>query len=61
MVKLKSVYRRITLKVTMFYRRMVHILIVRYIRSVGGVFHHGKDGRYVTMMSGEKYHEYKKL
>lgn len=42
-------------------RFIIHRLIVKYLRSCGGVFHHGQygqDGKYVVMMSDISYHNY---
>ena len=39
--------------------RLVHSLIVKYLRKVGGAFHHfqyGKNGRYICVLTEEEYH-----
>lgn len=51
-------------KAKWIYRKIVHRLIVKYLISCGGAFHHGEygvNGRYVTLMNDEKYHEYTKI
>lgn len=45
-------------------RKHVHRFIVWYLTKCGGAFHHGKygeSGRYVALMTDNKYHEYQKL
>lgn len=42
-------------------RFIIHRLIVKYLRSCGGAFHHGQygqDGKYIVMMSDSRYHDY---
>jgi hypothetical protein len=51
-------------KIKKFYTKIVHRLIVKYLMSCGGAFHHGVygvDGRYVVIMNDETYHYYKGL
>ena len=51
-------------KLERLYRKIVHELIVRYLRKSGGAFHHneyGPNGRYVALMNDAKYHEYQKI
>lgn len=46
------------------YRRVVHKLIVKYLISCAGAFHHDKygvNGKYVVLMNEESYHEYNNL
>lgn len=46
------------------YKKIVHKLIVKYLISCWGAFHHGKygeNGIYVVMMSDEMYHEFQKI
>jgi hypothetical protein len=45
-------------------RNHIHRFIVWYLVRCGGAFHHGKYGsygKYVALMSDDKYGEYKKL
>lgn len=52
------------MKLGKIYRKIVHRLITRYLRSCGGAFHHGsygKEGKYVVMMSDEMYHKHQRL
>ena len=45
-------------------RFIIHRLIVKYLRSCGETFHHGRygrDGKYVTMMSDAEYSEYQNM
>jgi hypothetical protein len=43
------------------YRKIVHWLIVQYLKSCWGAFHafpYGSDGRYVVLMNEDQYHHY---
>lgn len=51
-------------KLKNLYRKMVHKIIVKYLISCGGAFHHGEygvDGKYVSIMTEETYHYYRSL
>lgn len=46
-------------KIINVYRKFIHKLIVKYIISCGGAFHHGEygeNGRYVVILNEQKYH-----
>lgn len=43
-------------------RRLIHALIVRYLKSCWGSFHHGRygpEGQYVVLMTDDGYHQYR--
>jgi hypothetical protein len=42
-------------------RKLIHWLIVAYLRHCWGAFHasaYGQDGRYVVLMNDQQYHYY---
>ena len=48
-------------KVIRLYRKIIHKLIVKYLISCGGAFHHGKygeSGRYVVLLNEQQYHDH---
>lgn len=41
--------------------KLIHSLIVKYLLSCGGAFHHneyGENGRYIVIMNEEEYHKF---
>lgn len=47
-----------------YVRKYIHNAIVWYLKRCGGAFHsgpYGENGKYVALMSDEKYHHYQNL
>lgn len=51
-----------TLRTNLWWRKPVHQLICKYLRTCGGTFHtypYGPTGRYVVLMTDDQYHKFR--